>query len=104
MIELCQELGLPGQDFEQRSGFFVLTMWRDWLTDEVLASLGINERQVRAVAQVKKDGRIANSEYQELAGVTRKTAARDLEDLVEKGVLKRVGEKRGSHYTLAGKK
>ncbi len=104
MIELCREAGLPEPDFEQRSGFFVLTMWRDWLTDEVLSSLGINERQAKAVAQVKKDGRIANAEYRDLVGVTRKTAARDLDDLVEKGVLKRVGEKRGSHYVLAGKK
>jgi ATP-dependent DNA helicase RecG len=104
MIELCREAGLSEPDFEQRSSFFVLTMWRDWLTDEVLASLGINERQVKAVAQVKKDHRIANSEYRDLVGVTRKTAARDLDDLVEKGVFKRVGEKRGSHYVLAGKK
>ena len=32
MIELCREAGLPEPQFEQRSGFFVVTLWRDWLT------------------------------------------------------------------------
>ena len=53
---------------------------------------------------VKKAGKITNSGYQELVGVARKTAARDLDRLVEKGVLERVGTKRGAHYVLAERK
>lgn len=52
---------------------------------------------------VKRHGKISNADYQKLAETTRKTAARDLDGLV-KGVFQRVGEKRGSHYVLAGKK
>jgi Fic family protein len=36
-----------------------------------------------------------------VTGATRKTAVRDLEDLVKKGVFAPIGEKRGSHYVLA---
>lgn len=104
MIELCREAGLPEPNFELRAGSFVITLWRDWLTDEVLAGLGLNERQVQAVTHVKRLGKISNADYQQLAGTTRKTAARDLDGLVVKDVLRRVGEKRGSHYVLAGKK
>lgn len=104
MIELCRQAGVPEPDFELRDGFFVATLWRDWLTAEVMASLGISDRQARAVAHVRKAGRIANAEYQKLTGVIRKTAARDLEGLVEKGVLERLGEKRGSHYIMARRK
>jgi hypothetical protein len=104
MIGLCKGAGLPEPQFEQRSGFFVVTLWRDWLTNEVIAKLGLNDRQLQAVAHVKKTGRIANSEYQQLTGAGRKTAARDLDDLVVKAVLVRIGERRGSHYKLAGKK
>ena len=100
MIDLCREAGLPEPDFELRAGSFVITLWRDWLTDDVLAGLGLNERQVQAIAHVKRHGRIASADYQRLAGATRKTAARDLDSLVVKGVLQRVGEKRGSHYVL----
>jgi ATP-dependent DNA helicase RecG len=104
IIGLCRGAGLPEPQFEQRSGFFVVTLWRDWLTSEVIARLGLNDRQLQAVAHVKKTGRIANSEYQQLTGAGRKTAARDLDDLVVKAVLLRIGERRGSHYVLAGKK
>jgi len=55
-------------------------------------------RRMHAIAEVRRAGRITNSEYQKLAGVIRKTATRDLDDLVTRGVLARVGEKRGSHY------
>jgi predicted HTH transcriptional regulator len=104
MIELCRSAGLPEPQFEQRSGSFVITLWRDWMTDKVLAELELNNRQVQAVAHVKKIGRISNSEYQQLTGATRKTAARDLDGLVAKNVFMRVGEKRGSYYVLAERK
>ena len=104
MIELCREAGLPEPQFEQREGFFVSTIWRDWLTPEIMAVMNLNERQVKGVAHIKGSGRITNSEFQELTGCTRKTAARDLDDLVQKSVIVRVGEKRGSYYILTGKK
>ena len=104
MIELCGEAGLPAPDFEERHGSFVVTIWRDWLTGETLARLGLNERQTLAVSWVKTRGRISNADYQQIAKTTRKTATRDLDVLVVKRVLVRVGEKRGSHYVLKGKK
>ena len=104
MIELCHEAGLPEPQFEQRSGSFVLTLWRDWLTAEVLTGLGLNDRQMKAVTHVKVHGRIANSEYQKIESIIRKTAARDLDGLVVKGVLERIGSKRGVYYVMAKKK
>ncbi len=104
MIGLCREASLPEPDFEQREGSFVTTLWRDWLTDEALARYNLNDRQLQAVAHVKRIGQIVNSEYQQLTGTTRNTAARDLDDLVGKNIFTRLGEKRGSHYILAGKK
>lgn len=103
MIQRCGEAGLPEPDFEERAGHFVTTLWRDWLTGEVLARLGLSERQMKVVAHIKIQGRITNSEYQRIAGVIRKTAARDLDILVEKGVFTRIGLRRGTHYILAKK-
>jgi len=104
MIRESLDHDLPEPDFVQRGGEFTATIWRDWLTPEVLAGYNLNERQMKAMTHIKGTGRITNSEYQEIAGVIRKTAARDLDDLVEKGLLERMGEKRGSFYTLTGKK
>jgi len=104
MIWLCAEAGLPEPEFRSEGERFVTVIRRDWLTEKVLADLDLNARQQEAVAYVKRNGRIANSEYQQLTGATRKTATRDLDELVTKGVFKRVGEKRGSHYLLTGQK
>ena len=65
---------------------------------------GAADRQLLAVAHVKRVGRITNADYQKLAKTTRKTSTRDLDALVAKGVFRRVGQKRGSHYVLDGRK
>ncbi len=103
MIADCRKAGLPEPDFEQRGPYFVVTLWRDWLTDKVMASLGLSHRQRQAVRYVKSTGRITSGEYQEQIGVEPRTATRDLTYLVEKGVLRRNGQKRGTYYTLRKK-
>jgi predicted HTH transcriptional regulator len=103
MVRLSKDARLPEPIFEQRGGEFAVTIGRDWLTMEVLDRLGLNDRQRRAVSEVKVRGRIGNTAYQRLTGATKKTASRDLEDLVVKGVLTRSGTTgRGTHYLLAG--
>jgi predicted HTH transcriptional regulator len=104
MIDESAAAGLPPPVFEPRDTEFRATVWRDWLTDEVLARMDINARQRAAVARVKTAGRISNAEYLRLAKVVKKTATRDLDDLVAKRVLVRIGTTgRGTHYVLAGK-
>jgi ATP-dependent DNA helicase RecG len=101
MIALCSEAGLPEPDFELRAGSFVITLWRDWVTDEVLAELKLNGRQLQAIAHLKTRGRISNTEYQQLTSAIKKTSTRDLNDLVDKGIVLRVGIRGpGVHYVL----
>lgn len=101
MIALMREASLPEPEFRQEGGMFVQTLWRDWLTDEVLAGYNLNDRQLQAVAHVKKTGEIANSEYQKLMGVAKRTAHRDLSNLVEKGLFMKVGTRgKGAFYRL----
>jgi len=104
MIADCRAAGLPEPDFVQRGPHFVVTLWRDWLTDEVIVDMKLSERQKHAVAFVKIKGRITNKDYRELTGVIIRTATRDLEDLVAKGVLVKVGTTgRSTYYVLARK-
>ena len=101
MIRACRDHGLPEPRFEQRGGEFVVILWRDRFPDQVLQALALNDRQIQGVARVKQTGRITNLDYQGLTGASRKTAARDLNDLVEKGVLERLGVRKGTYYVLA---
>jgi ATP-dependent DNA helicase RecG len=102
MIALCREAGLPEPSFEQRSGFFVVTLWRDWLTEDVLAGLGLNDRQKQAITYLKTHGRISNPEYQQLTKTTKKTATRDCVDLKNRKIVVQIGSRGpGVHYVLA---
>ncbi len=102
MIELCRDAGLPEPDYEHRQGSFVLTLWRDWLTDAVLAEYGLNERQSHAVGYLKVQGTMTNSDYQRVLGVAKRTALRDLTELLEKGLLKKSGTTgKGVSYRLS---
>lgn len=91
MIADCLDAGLPEPGFAQHGPHFVTTIWRDWLTDDVLAKMGLNERQLRAIAHVRNKSEIANSTYQELTEVAKRTAHRDLVELVEKGIFEKHG-------------
>ena len=104
VIRLCHDSNLPAPEFAQRGNQFVVTLWREWLTEDAIKALDLTDRQREGVFYVKQAGKITNSEYQDLVHVARKTAARDLDGLVEKGVFERVGEKRGAHYVLADRK
>ncbi|MEW6365139.1 MAG: ATP-binding protein [Acidobacteriota bacterium] len=104
MIRQCTERGLPEPDFDQRGGGLVVTLWRDWLTEAVVERLGLNDRQRRAVALLKQRRRLDNKAYQEAFGVSKPTATRDLDELVSKRVLLKVGRTgRGTFYVIPRK-
>ena len=93
MIERCRAAGLPEPDYEQRAGQWVVTLWRDWLTREVIESFSLNERQQKAIGIFRQERRVTNTQYQEITGISRATAKRDLEDLVNKGITKTCGRR-----------
>ena len=71
-------------------------------TEEYLRKLGLNERQIKAVDHIKENKIINLSSYKALIkNVSEKTLYRDLQDLVNKKILKEIGEKKGRKYELA---
>ena len=104
MQKLCSLAGIPAPHFEEYQSGFLVEFRQDIYTEEYLRSLGLNERQQKAVHHVKTTGKITNQELRELTDVVIRTASRDLEDLVRKGVLVKMGKTgRSTHYVLACK-
>ncbi len=66
--------------------------------------LGLNERQKKAVVFLKQTGRISNREYRQQTGANDRTALRDLAELLEKGVLQKVGTTGRAAYYIIGRK
>jgi ATP-dependent DNA helicase RecG len=78
-------------------------LWRDWLTEAVLASLDLNERQLKSIKFLKSEGSLSSADFQDLTGASRQTATRDLSDMVKKAVLVRQGKGRGTRYVIPRK-
>lgn len=99
IIALCRAQGLPEPEFESWQGGLRVTFLKDPYTPKRLRTLGLNDRQIRAVMYVKERGSITNREYQELTGVKERTATAELSDLVERGIFERMGTTgRGARY------
>ncbi len=61
----------------------------------------MNERQAIALNFVRENGSITNREYQRLCdNVSAETLRLDLVDLVERGLLLKIGSKKGTYYIL----
>ena len=101
IIDTCKQAELPEPEMKELDGGFIITLFKDNLTPEQLAKLGLNDRQVKAVLFVKEKGKITNSEYQILNEISDRTALRDIEELTEKGILIKEGEKKGTYYKFS---
>ena len=61
----------------------------------------MNERQLRAMNFIEQQGRITNRDYRQLCPeVNPETLRLDLVDLVDKGLLLKIGDKKGTYYIL----
>ena len=101
ILDTCKQAELPEPEMKERDGGFIITLFKDNLTEEQLIKLGLNDRQLRAIFFVKEKGKITNSEYQALNETTERTASRDLSVLVDKHIFKSSGIKgAGTFYIL----
>ena len=98
----CKEAELPEPKIQPMNGGVLVTLYKDYLNEEQLKNLGLNERQIKAVEFVKANGKITNKEYQKLNTTSERTASRDLFGLIEKNILRNSKVKgAGSFYFLA---
>jgi len=77
-----------------------MTRWRQFLdrAHRELSGLGMSERQTDGLVYAMRTGRMMRKDYMEITGVSAVTASRDLQDLVEKGVLVARGYGRSRYY------
>ena len=101
IMDSCKMAGLPTPVIEEDCGGIMVRLFKDRFAVEELQKLGLNERQIKAVAYVKEKGRITNGEYREINEVSQRTAVSDLSELVEKyGIFKQLGESVGTYYEI----
>jgi ATP-dependent DNA helicase RecG len=61
----------------------------------------LNERQIRAMHYLQQNARITNRDYHDLCpDVSGETLRLDLADLADKGLVMKIGDKKGTYYML----
>lgn len=99
--------GLPPPEFGFESGYFVVAfLGREGMpgefqiAPELLAKL--DERQKKIIDFVRENGRITRGECVKAFRVSPKTGTRNLNSLVELGLLEAKGKGPSTHYVLIG--
>ncbi len=102
MMEEMEQAGHMPPTFDARPYSFAVTLFNsrekqvmpDWVRNT-------NHRQSRALQYIRDHGSITNREYRSLCqGVSAETLRLDLADMVERGILLKVGSKKGTYYIL----
>ncbi len=61
----------------------------------------LSPRQLQALEFIKKHGYITSKYYSEITGLSSRHALRDLEEMMDQGIVIRIGQGRGAKYILA---
>ena len=106
MKETCREYGIPEPKYElseRETGLIFRSSGKAIIVSEIeKVGVKLNERQKRAFKHLLDEGKITTKDYCELNNIVPDTANRDLKDMMEKGLVKRVGKGRSTHYALIG--
>jgi len=102
MMEVMEQAGHSPPRFDARPYSFAVALHNERIRPGVPEwSRDTNHRQARALQYIRERGSITNREYRSLIhSVSTETLRLDLADLVQKGVLNKVGANKGTHYTL----
>lgn len=108
MIRLMAGRGLPAPEFQETANGFKVILYSPagrFVATQPDAKkwrlMHLSPRQEAALAFIAETGRITNRDFQELSpDISPETVRRDLADLVDKGLLLKIGEKRATYYIL----
>ena len=110
VVAVLKHNGMRPPRFEETAGTFRVTLFNDLglgvqgdsgLEGSFYEALELNPRQRLALQYMSRQRRITNRDYQELCpDVHAETLRRDLADLVSKGAIIKVGNKKATYYIL----
>ncbi len=108
MVAAMQEAGLPEPVFEETAAGFRVTLrgrGDDLVSRDPVAQRWshrrLNPRQEKALAYLAEHGSITNREFRELCPeLSDETIRRELADMVDQGLLLKVGDRKATYYIL----
>ena len=101
IVDECKKANLPEPEYREHFGGFEIALFKDKFNEKYLKSIGLNERQVNAIAYIKQNGKITNFENKNLTNVTDRTILRDINELLELKLINKHGATKGAYYSLS---
>lgn len=100
IIKQCAGQGLPEPEFKESAGGFRVIFGKDLYRPDRLKKIGLTTRQMKIIQVVRDRGEVRLSDLLDtFPDLTDRTIQRELKALVEHGLLRAVGEKKGRSYT-----
>jgi ATP-dependent DNA helicase RecG len=109
VVYVMQQNKMRPPQFEESAGTFIVTLYKGELNIikpvkqnfDIENDEEINQRQLLALNYLRTHRRITSSTFQEFCpNVHAETLRRDLADLVKRGILIKIGDKRATYYIL----
>ena len=105
MKKAMEEHNLPRPEFDTNSHFLAV-LKRENTLNKSLDQSKLNDRQLLIINRFRDKGEITSSEYQKTVNnssaiegnISKRTAIRDLNELVQKEIVTKIGEKRSTTY------
>lgn len=99
IINECKNAGLPEPLIENVSGGISVTLFKNISKKTIKFGPGeLNTRQLKALEFIREKGKIRNADYQILNNVSKRTASRELKEMVDKEVIELSGMGAGANY------
>jgi ATP-dependent DNA helicase RecG len=92
--------GQPAPYFEENSGGFQVTFYKELFSEDIIKALGFNDRQVTAIKYLKLSTSMTSTDYQKLNKIGKSVAATEIQELIDSSAILKVGSGRATKYQL----
>ncbi len=101
IIQWCKDWGLSEPGLEETETSFVLTFNNPYPQKEIsIKRADLDQRQKKAIEYIKEKGSVSRKEFSILTGISLRQANKDIDDLLKKKLILRIGKGRNVKYIL----
>jgi len=90
----------PAPEYISESGHFKVIFHKRTLSEDNFDKIGLSQRQLTILTYLRDHETITSAEYQNITNISKRTAVREINDLLSKGVLLADGKSVGRVYRL----
>ena len=106
ILDICTNYGIIHPTFEEVQTGFRVSIFKEKIKsyvnvpENVTENVTENNRFKRIIELIKNDNKITTTNIAKILQVTRRTIARDLDNMKSNGLIKRIGPDKGGYWKV----